>query len=205
MKSELLNSMFVWVVAWVAVLSSVSHSEIVQWSSSAGGNDHFYEVVTFTDGIGWPLANLLAMTRGGYLATITSAAENSFVYSLLDYNEHFFGPFEWGPWLGGYQPAGSPEPGGGWRWVTGEPFVYTNWSAYNPDNYQGIEDFLQFYQGPGWNDIAPNGTWSDQPMHHFIVEYDVPEPVTCLLFGLGSLILLRRRNRFPAATCERVS
>ncbi len=194
MTSELLKSMFVWVAAWAAVLSSVSHSEIVQWSSSAGGNDHFYEVVTPIDRIGWPLANLLAMSRGGYLATITSAAENSFVFGLLDYNEHFVSQWDFGPWLGGYQPAGSPEPGGGWRWVTGEPFVYTNWYDGNPSDSDGIEDCLHFLINSQWNDIAPNGAWDTIPMGGFIVEYDVPEPATCLLFGLGSLILLRRRN-----------
>ena len=32
------------------------------------------------------------------------------------------------PWLGGYQDTSTPdyrEPGGGWRWVTGEPWGYT--------------------------------------------------------------------------------
>ena len=31
-------------------------------------------------------------------------------------------------WLGGYQDTSTPdyrEPGGGWRWVTGEPWGYT--------------------------------------------------------------------------------
>ena len=33
-----------------------------------------------------------------------------------------------------YQPPGSPEPAGGWIWVSGEPVTYTNWIAGEPNN-----------------------------------------------------------------------
>ena len=70
-----------------------------------------------------------AEVRGGYLATITSAQENTFVHNLITANEYWInvGVDSRGPWLGGYQPAGSLEPAGGWTWVTGEAFVYQNW------------------------------------------------------------------------------
>jgi len=188
MKCRLLGPMLVTVVMFCGVCQGV----LVQWSSDVGGNDHFYEVVSVPSGISWYQANTSAMSAGGYLATITSAAENSFVYSILDYDMHFIGEWDWGPWLGGYQPAGSAEPYGGWRWVTGEPFTYTNWKPGNPDNAGGIENYLHFLQGPQWNDIAPYGAWNSIPLEGYIVEY-IPEPATLLFLGLGGLSVLRRR------------
>lgn len=188
MKCRLLGPTLVTAVMFCGVCQGV----LVQWSSDVGGNDHFYEVVRVPSGINWYQANNSAMLSGGHLATITSAAENSFVYSILDYNTDFIGEWDWGTWLGGYQPAGSPEPSGGWRWVTGEPFTYTNWKPGNPDNGGGIEHFLHFLQGPQWNDIAPYGAWNSIPLQGYIVEY-IPEPATLLFLGFGGLSVFRRR------------
>lgn len=189
MKSRLLGPMLATVVMFCGVCQGV----LMQWSSTVGGNGHFYEVVRVPSGINWFQANTSATSSGGYLATITSAKENSFVYSILDYNRDFTGDWDWGPWLGGYQPAGSAEPYGGWRWVTGEPFTYTNWKPGNPDNSGGIENYLHFLQGPQWNDIAPNGAFNTIPLQGYIVEYNIPEPATLLFLGLGALSVLRRR------------
>ena len=95
MKCRLLGPTLVTVVMFCGVCQGV----LVQWSSDVGGNDHFYEVVSVPSGISWYQANTSATSSGGYLATITSAAENSFVYSILDYDTHFTGEWDWGPWL----------------------------------------------------------------------------------------------------------
>ena len=58
-------------------------SEWVQWDVSSGGNGHWYKPVPGFPGITWTLTNELAQAEGGYLATITSAAENAFVFSLV--------------------------------------------------------------------------------------------------------------------------
>jgi Lectin C-type domain len=174
-----------------------SSGEWVEWTTAAGGNGHFYEAVLVTDGIDWLSAKTQAEARGGYLATITSAAENTFVHSLIATDSRFW--WNWddtrGPWLGGYQISGSEEPGGGWAWVTGEPFVYQNWAAYSPNNY-GPEDYLHYF-GTGPDNFAD--TWNDLNMdggpHGFIVEC-VPEPGTGALCGLFITgFVLRRRSR----------
>ena len=137
-----------------------------------GGNGHFYEVVSRPSGITWGDASLAATNRGGYLATITSAEENTFIFNLatVDATVWYSG---YGPWLGGIQPVESAEPAGGWKWITGEPFTYKNWAPGQPNNNQN-EDRIQFggqaNRSSQWNDISQTNT---NYTRGFIVEYDI--------------------------------
>ncbi|MEP7274673.1 MAG: C-type lectin domain-containing protein, partial [Acidobacteriota bacterium] len=65
----------------------------------------------------WDEAQAAAVARGGYLATILSDAENTFVFNLVNDPAYWRDDLPFGPWIGGYQPPGSPEPAGGWTWV----------------------------------------------------------------------------------------
>ena len=66
-------------------------------------------------------------------------------------------------WLGGYRENDV------WKWVTGETWGYTNWLSGEPDNYQGKEDKLNYYNTNGkWND-APN---TDIGLKRFICEWE---------------------------------
>ena len=141
------------------------------WDPADGGNAHFYEQVYVPAGILWDPARQAAQQAGGDLVTITSAAEQDFVFRLLA----GFAGHDRQRWLGGFQPPGSPEPDGGWQWVTGESFVYENWSPSSPNNdWRGIgqdEDRTVY----GTNDF---GWWDDRPGHlestlpGYIVEYE---------------------------------
>lgn len=181
------------------VATSQAHADPwIQWS----GNGHYYQAVSAPAGISWFAAQADAVSKGGYLATIASAEENDFVFSLIDAPEYWiFYADGWtsGPWLGGYQPEGSPEPDGGWTWVTGEPWGYTHWSAWLDDDHGG-EDYLQFtagrqstpMRGKLWNDIQPDSTtW---PVGGYVIESPVPEPATLLLLAGGSLLAIYRRG-----------
>jgi hypothetical protein len=131
----------------------------VEWD-----NGHCYEAV-LAQGLSWEDAQADCEARGGYLATITSAEENAFVFSLVSGDDDFwfidgFGN-GLGPWLGGYQVSGSAEPDGGWRWVTDEPFDYTNWETGQPDNFGIGQDHLRFFKmgglkGDRWDDTELN-------------------------------------------------
>jgi hypothetical protein len=172
------------VLTFCAVLTSFVTTSIatpIQWLSAQGGNDHCYEA--FTPVLNWYDAEAIAeasvfLGYHGYLATITSQGETDFIVS------NFPGGY---CWLGGFQPPGSPEPDGGWQWVTGESWgPYTNWAVGEPSNMG--EDGLILWPDGTWNDgyrAGANG-W-------YIVEYSVPEPATLLLFGLGGLILRRKK------------
>jgi len=139
-------------------------------------NGHFYERI-ISVGISWSAAKATAesmshMGHAGHLVTLTSAAENSWVYTNLPTSLNRF-------WLGGFQDKNSPtylEPSKGWTWVTGERWVFTAWFPGEPNNFGGIEDFLAFdHNQPAWNDILDNWTISGG----FIVEYEDAPVIYC--------------------------
>jgi hypothetical protein len=147
-----------------------------QWTA----NQHYYLLVRTPEGVTWQAAQNHAVALGGTLATITSAAENNFVFSRAS------DPTVWvlaqnptrilGPWLGGFQPAGTAEPLGGWSWATGEAWSYANWHPNEPNNVNGNEEHLQFYTlgtvpAAKWNDLL-----ATKPMLGYVVELEVVPP-----------------------------
>ncbi len=174
----------------------------VQWEISAGGNGHWYEVILVPTGISWTAARDAAIARGGYLATITSAQENDFVWGLISDPKYWYeyagGGFG-GPYIGGYQDRNSQdysEPAGGWQWVTDEPWSYTNWMDGTPDNYSSPvpgfgreEDHLQYISrslplSTTWNDINDD----EYPIISYVLEKEVKTeyPLDVSLSGTGT-------------------
>jgi len=88
----------------------------------------------------WSVAKQNCINMGGYLVTVTSAAENSFIFGL---------------WPSGWIGLTDEITEGQWRWVTGETYSYTSWNPGEPNN-AGNEDYVQFVGGGKWNDL-PNG------------------------------------------------
>ncbi len=122
---------------------------------------HWYDAVAAPGGLRWRDASVAAETVGGYLATLTTAAENGFVADMCDKDSLWYlrpdrGILS-GPWLGGYQVPGSRLPEEGWVWVTGEPFDLRNWSSGEPDDFGGEEDALHF---GSWGSSRVR-TWAD--------------------------------------------
>ena len=66
-----------------------------------------------------------------------------------------------GPWLGGIQPANSPEPGGNYQWSDGSAFSYTNWSGGEPNNSATTENRIHLYGGGGNLSPHPILLWLD--------------------------------------------
>ena len=171
----------------------------VLWKLEDGGNGHYYDYVG--GNTRWSEARTAAEASVfagvfGHLATITSEAEKEFLRTEVPQPS-------WRAWLGGFQDRNAPdysEPGGGWRWITGEPWDYTHWADPEPNNFFPDEDFLEV-------DIAADSPdhfgWSDQSDFEstnsgYYVEYSVPEPSTLVLLSMGAVGLLAyawRRRR----------
>ncbi len=139
-------------------------------------NGHYYDKID-APGLNWTTAKTAAEAltfQGvvGHLATLVDAAEQTFVQTncpapLIDL------------WLGGFQDHGSPsyfEPGGGWTWVTGEPWGFATWEPGQPDNAFGSEDYLNWnHAGFGmssWNDGTDNH--NSIAITGYLVEFDLP-------------------------------
>lgn len=149
--------------------------EPVRSFTNSAGETHWYEVVYVPSmNLNWYQNAYLAQEAGGYIACITTEEENAFVFSLVT-DEKYWWAFpedgghygiKIGPNLGGYQPEGSVEPAGGWSWLSGEPWEYSNW-ARNLDD--GVID-----KDPRDNS-QPNDSANGQPVMGF-GELNVPVP-----------------------------
>jgi hypothetical protein len=161
-----------------------SDAEIVIWD----GNGHGYELIIDSDGLTWEQANAEAQTMGGHLATLTSAAENDFVYDIAISDTSGWGMTNpwYGPFLGGQYINNE------WTWITGETWDYENWAQNEPS---GSNQGYLMFMGDGTSNPIDNG-WGDTYDHHvsgaYIVEY-VPSPGALALLGLAGLTARRRR------------
>lgn len=172
-------------VVVLCVVTRVSRAVPVQWKVADGGNGHFYDSISGSKN--WPQAKAAAESMSylgvsGHLATTTSQEEFDFLHAN-------FAPGS--RWLGGYQDTGAldySEPGGGWRWVTGEPFAFTAWHVGEPNNESGDENILEWHSdGSGWNDLDVRDV---RPA--YFVEFAVPEPSAVILLLLGGVVLACR-------------
>jgi hypothetical protein len=156
------------------------HGDITQWPASEGGNDHYYRVVCPSDEATWDEASSGAEALGGYLATLTSEAENDFVAELVTNRGYWdqFDGFCAGPFIGFFEPDGTAEPDGGWQWVTGEPVGYENWAPGEPNNHLGNDENRAAYGNSDcggafeasdeWHDVG-----EDDGYPSYIVEWDM--------------------------------
>lgn len=108
----------------------------------------------------WPNAKSYCESIGGHLATISNGAENQFVFDLGGQVD---------AWLGATDVISE----GNYRWVTGEPFTYTNWNSGQPDNNDGsghTENCLVYFGLLPWNDASAIRNTK------FVCEFEPPPP-----------------------------
>jgi hypothetical protein len=103
----------------------------------------------------WSVAKQNCINMGGYLVTVTSAAENNFIFGL---------------WPSGWIGLTDEVTEGQWRWVTGETYSYTSWNGGEPNN-AGNEDYVQFVGSGKWNDLPNNVSLPYVIEFNYIVTY----------------------------------
>jgi len=178
---------------------TASQAAPVQWLESAGGNGHWYDYVpaiSIFAPVSLEAARSAAtssshMGQAGYLASITSAAEQSFIQSSFGFMVGFGATGT--AWLG----ASDADVEGQWRWMdgpqAGELVGYTDWLVGHPLESPGFEayDYLVLHINAvvagepvkfGWASSPSGGAFG------YVVEYgagrtddgphDVPEPAS---------------------------
>ena len=164
------------------IFSATTFAATVSYDATLNG--HKYKI--YNNGMTWDVAKTYCERLGGHLVTITSFAEQQVVEKLLQTkgtkNSY---------WAGAYRSNDGREykPGQKFKWITGEVSDFNNFSANQPDNFQGNEDALMIYRNiannrlGAWNDIKKDGTVNTDPAFGiknfgFICEWDSTAPVT---------------------------
>jgi hypothetical protein len=160
---------------------------------SFNGNGHYYEYIDV--GVTWNEAYDAVEVRNldgsckytymgmcGYLATVTSSAENNFINTKVGTNEAWLGAADAGGRYLDVSDCGGWDEGY-WRWVSGPekcqrfsaisnpvngvtvPGTYENWSGGEPNN-SGTENAAQILSGG-------NGFWNDLPQTNYYMGYVV--------------------------------
>lgn len=159
---------------------------------------HIYTII---DGItDWQTGRTLAQQLGGYMVSITDAAENAWVVDNV-FIPHVR-PRGVQLWLGATDEINE----GTWLWDSGEPFAYSNWAPGEPNNNTvtgppggGGEDYASMWD-------LPTGTWNDypspfiyitgaNPINGVVVVETVPAPTSGVLFGSVCVVAMWRRKR----------
>ncbi len=147
----------------VFFLSTVSFSAVGQSAQFNSTTGHWYMINPTP--MTWQEARVAAESAGGYLATITTGAENKWISETfgITFNEDYY-------WFGGNDLAIE----GDWQWANGEPWSYTNWHVNEPNNSGGMEHALTWYHalyanedGYEWNDRDPSQARAS------LIEFDV--------------------------------
>jgi hypothetical protein len=115
-------------------------------------NGHYYQRIDTATS--WLNAKAYCENLGGHLVTITSQAENDFIYNALGVGHGTI-------WIGGFFDLPSNQ----WRWVTDEPWVYQNWEAGQPDGYNN-QNYANFWGGHSgrWDNDGP----PDWPNRYYV-------------------------------------
>jgi len=103
----------------------------------------------------WTTARQNCIDMGGHLVTVTTSAENSFIYNL---------------WPSGWIGLTDEVTEGTWKWVTGETYSYSSWNSGEPNN-SGNEDYIQFVGAGKWNDLNNSSSLPYVLEFEYIVTY----------------------------------
>jgi len=151
-----------------ATLNSATPSSILgpgSFTSIGTYNGHTYYRSNST--ATWADAKTICENAGGYLAVITTAAENNFIHTNRGLNAY--------TWIGLSDEATE----GTQVWVTGETFSYTNWKSGQPNNITTQDhSFLGYANGEWWDDYG-------HLSYYYILEIPSASPSPSYIYTLG--------------------
>lgn len=110
-------------------------------SNAVTFNGHWYKVIDRDAITSWYEAQQFCQSVNGYLATITSQAENDFLYEYIKSLEY----------SGAYFGYSDSDTEGTWKWNNGEVSPYVNWKTGEPDGEDTKDDYARL-SGGYWSD-----------------------------------------------------
>jgi hypothetical protein len=138
------------VFALLALAPALVAQQSPQGESYNLANQHTYLLTA--SNVGWQEARAWSRTVGGYLVAINDAAEQNYIVATYANTSYAY-------WIGLSDAASE----GSFVWDSGEPVTYSNFCSGEPNNYLGIEDYVEIFSTfngylPCWNDdSSPNG------------------------------------------------
>jgi len=143
MKTAVVRAFGLFASVVVAGVASAQSGQAVEWKVSEGGNGHWYQINTESQG--WNSSRQSALSRGADLICFESNSELQWFRSLgLPVDDYL---------VGGRQILNSASPSAGWVWLTGMPVQ--GFQTYFDDDPCGIfgggENNQQNYLHIGWN------------------------------------------------------
>ena len=186
------------------LFAGAAHAAPIQWTTGPGANGHYYEFINVLQDYGTAKANAEASTFAGlqgHLATITSAEENAFVYSLVPSGQ-------WA-WLGGerigstnsFEWTAGPEAGTTFFDEGPVSGVYSNFFPGEPNGQISGENAVHIWGGATWNDLGTSAAifavveYSDPVAGGGVAPVPLPAGLPLLVAGLGVFGVLRRRQK----------
>lgn len=154
----------------------------VQWTRDAGGNGHWYQIVSLGRDLGGrdgpPIQGVLgvegairaARDSGAYLVTIHSQAEQDFVHALV--------AAQYPRYLGFRIITGGVRAGSGYAWRNGEPFDFDLFSTSHPVHPPGSPIVIGTGPDNPWCPANATGCWMTFPadqawaFHVAVVEWN---------------------------------
>jgi hypothetical protein len=127
-------------------------------------DNSFHTYLLSPAGLDWQAAQAWSRTLGGHLVAINSNAEQALLYGA--YSNH-----PEGLWIG----LSDAQSEGTWVWDGGEPVVYANWCAGEPNNFGNDEDYGQLVFGVSsscWNDISSPYSGTNSAPDRAIIEIE---------------------------------
>jgi len=167
----------------VIVLATASSGAFAQLDPVAlrynPANRHTYALTP--PGMSWQAARAYSRTLGGYLVAINDLSEQTYIQT------QYGGAGAQPLWIG----LSDHETEGVWKWDSGEPVLYANFCANEPNNFGGVEDYVEIFPAyaggpPCWNDdqspytgtgIAPTQAIIELP-YGSRVDFDYVPPIS---------------------------
>lgn len=130
--------------------------EIEPQTAKISGQNKKNAYAVFEGGFTWSEAKTYCKMLGGHLVYINNEEENNFLKWMVKNSS-----------VPAFFTGAKKNADGSFLWLDGSDLSYSSWGETQPDNNQGIEEFVELRPDGTWNDVK-----NDQAKRGFICEFE---------------------------------